>query len=123
MKNLYKFRLSPDEKLLVVSDLHVREEPKKSELEFIKKLLGKYDRIIINGDFWHESFYSFDNFIKSSWNELFPILIKKEASHICGNHDQTRKQHNNISLFCKTPQRAALWKAMEKSFILNMGTY
>lgn len=61
-------------RVLVISDLHLSHRVQKRKLAFLKKLVSEYDQVIINGDFWDNWFTTFDKFINSKWQELFPLL-------------------------------------------------
>lgn len=75
-------------KYLVLSDLHLTPKFIIKKFDYLYNLISKYDVIIINGDFW--SYYSctFEEFIESSWNQLFPLLKSKKTIYLYGNHDQ-----------------------------------
>jgi len=42
---------------------------------------------------------SFDDFFNSPWNKLFPLLKKKKAVYIFGNHDQQKFSDKRLNLF------------------------
>ena len=86
-------------KTAIISDTHLthRFEPKK--YVFLKKLLESVDEVIINGDFWDSMSTSFDSFIKSPWQQLFPLLIAKKTVYVYGNHDKKEMMDERVSLF------------------------
>ncbi len=95
---------------LVISDIHLSNpyEPKKHA--FLQKLFEQHDRIILNGDFWEGYRYSFDEFLCSKWASLFPILKKKQAIYIYGNHDREMYSDSRREKFCSW----AGWRYEEK---------
>ena len=42
---------------------------------------------------------SFNDFINSPWNQLFPLLKKRKAIYIFGNHDQQKFSDERLNLF------------------------
>jgi len=87
-------------RVLVISDLHLSHRVQKRKLEFLKKLVSEYDQVIINGDFWDNWFTTFDKFINSKWQELFPLLKEKNCIYITGNHDPIQEVDDRCKLFC-----------------------
>lgn len=77
-----------NEKILVISDLHLTTNFILKKYKYLEKLFLSVDRIIINGDFWTAYYNTFDEFIKTRWSGLFPILLDKKAIYIYGNHDK-----------------------------------
>jgi len=86
-------------KILVISDLHLTTRFDQGKCEFLEKLINRADKVIINGDFW--SYYSctFDEFVKSKWQKLFPLLRQKQAVYIFGNHDFRKWTDKRVNLF------------------------
>ena len=76
--------------ILVFSDTHLYLPFDGKKFNFLKKIISDSDQVIINGDFFDDYMISFDEFIKSPWNQLFPLLKKKKAIYIFGNHDQEK---------------------------------
>ena len=81
-------------KTLVISDTHLGKYDKEKD-QFLKRLIEKYDRIIINGDFWDNWGTSFYNFVNSEYRELLDLLKSKETVYIYGNHDY-RAEKNKL---------------------------
>lgn len=77
-----------NEKILVISDLHLTTNFILKKYKYLEKLFSSVDKIIINGDFWTAYYNTFDEFLKTRWNGLFPILLDKKAVYIFGNHDK-----------------------------------
>ncbi len=75
-------------KTIVLSDTHLYEEFDEKKFNFLKRIISKVDRVIINGDFWDSYICSFSDFINSPWKKLFPLLKTKKTVYIYGNHDK-----------------------------------
>ena len=65
-------------KTLVISDLHLTTASDPKKFRFLKKLISSFDRVIINGDLWCVYTDTFDQFINSDWQRLFPLLKSKK---------------------------------------------
>jgi predicted phosphodiesterase len=103
-------------KIVVFSDTHLEKEFNIKKFNFLKRIIEKADRVIINGDFWEGYTNTFKEFIDSPWNKLFPILKKKKTVCVFGNHDRKKYSDKNVSLFCD--------KAVNKySLIINKKAY
>lgn len=90
-------------KIIIVSDLHLSHRNfNDKQCQFLESLFGQYDQVIINGDFWCQYTSSFDQFIKSKWSILFPLLKSKNCIYIFGNHDPEEVNGKEIDLFCNT---------------------
>ena len=85
--------------ILVFSDTHLYLPFDGKKFNFLKKIISDSDQVIINGDFFDDYMISFDEFIKSPWNQLFPLLKKKKAIYIFGNHDQEKFSDKRLNLF------------------------
>jgi len=68
-------------------------------MAFLKKIISNADKVIINGDFWDGLFITFDDFLASPWQALFPLLKKKETIYIYGNHDKRERCDKRVNLF------------------------
>ncbi len=86
-------------KVLILSDTHFYEEFDQVRFDYIAALLKTADKVIINGDFWDGYLVSFDQFVNSNWNQLFPLLKKKQAIYLYGNHDLPQFADERVSLF------------------------
>lgn len=86
-------------KILIFSDTHLDSIFDESKFNFLRRIIDSSDQVIINGDFWDSWFTSFDGFIKSKWSNLFPLLLKKKAVYIYGNHDPKEKCDHRVNLF------------------------
>ncbi len=83
-------------KLLVFSDTHLTEYVEEKKFNLLKDIISKADKVVINGDFWDGYLATFDEFIHSGWKNLFPLLKKKKAVYIYGNHDSKQFKHTNL---------------------------
>ena len=88
-----------NQKILIISDTHLTKRFDKKKYDFLKKLIANSDKVIINGDFWDSWFTTFDDFVHSKWQGLFPVLLEKEAVYIFGNHDLKKETDDRIKLF------------------------
>lgn len=85
--------------ILVFSDTHLYLPFDQKKFNFLKKIISQSDQVIINGDFFDDYMISFEDFINSQWKELFPLLKKKKAVYIFGNHDQEKFSDSRLNLF------------------------
>jgi len=60
--------------ILVFSDTHLYLPFDQKKFNFLKKIISESGQVIINGDFFDGYMNKFDEFCKSSWNKLFPLL-------------------------------------------------
>lgn len=74
-------------KILVISDTHLGEKFEEKKYLLLEKVITAADKVILNGDFWDGYVTSFDQFLNSAWNKLFPLLKQKKAVYLYGNHD------------------------------------
>ena len=86
-------------KTLIISDTHLYHVFDKRKFFLLKKLFSSVDQVILNGDFWDGYRTTFDTFVSSPWKELFPLLKKKGAIYIYGNHDRKNFSDERTSLF------------------------
>ena len=108
-------------KTLVISDIHLGRKFDQKKLDFLYSLFSLYDEIVLNGDFW--CYYSFDfkNFLDSKWNELFPLLKKKNTIYIYGNHDRQSWCNEGVDLFSKEQFTSYTIKLGEREFFIEHG--
>lgn len=88
-------------KTLVFSDTHFTKKFDRKKFEALVNEIKKVDRIVINGDFWEGLYITFDEFLKSKWNKLFPLLKSKETIYVYGNHDYHTFSDQRVYRFCK----------------------
>jgi predicted phosphodiesterase len=86
-------------KTIVVSDLHLSHRFDRVRCEYLESLFAEADQVIINGDFWDNHATTFDHFVRSKWQRLFPLLLAKRSIYIFGNHDRRRDSDERVTLF------------------------
>ncbi len=108
-------------KTLVVSDTHLGSAFDPKQLDFLYSLFSLYDQIILNGDFW--CYYSFDfkEFLESDWNILFPILKKKKAIYVYGNHDRKKWCNEGVNFFSEKQTSNYTLKSGQRKFFIEHG--
>lgn len=84
---------------IVISDTHLTSKFDQRKFSFINKLIEQCDKLIVNGDFWSLYSCSFDEFINSRWQELFPLMLEKDTHYIYGNHDTPEYMDKRVSMF------------------------
>jgi len=108
-------------KTLIFSDCHLGEKFDEEKYRFLKKIIESVDRVIINGDFWEGYEMTFDSFIESKWNLLFPALLKKKAVYIYGNHDKKEFANKKLNLFSVKQTNRYKFASGEKTFYVEHG--
>jgi predicted phosphodiesterase len=86
-------------KVVIFSDTHLSNKFDLAQFEFIKGVVESVDQVIINGDFWDNYEATFDQFINSEWQKLFPLLKKKKTVYVYGNHDFQKFADERVQLF------------------------
>lgn len=86
-------------KTLIVSDIHLTHIFDEKKFLYLERLFSSIDKIILNGDFWDGYTTTFDRFVDSQWNKLFPLLKSKGAIYLYGNHDQKKFSDERTSLY------------------------
>lgn len=84
---------------MIMSDTHLYGFNKK-KYDYLSKTISRYDKVIINGDFWDGYITSFSSFLTSGWSKLFPLLKKKGTVYIYGNHDKRKYSDKRVTQFC-----------------------
>lgn len=108
-------------KTLVFSDTHLTKKFNPKKFEFLKKIIDQSDEVIINGDFWDGYLTSFDDFVKSDWQKLFPILKAKNTIYNYGNHDKTKWSDSRVNLFSVKQQKKYIRKFKDKELVIIHG--
>lgn len=90
-------------KTLVIGDLHLAGF-KQKQFEYLKQLFESVDKVILIGDFWEGYTTSFDQFLKSKWKGLFPVLKSKKTVYLYGNHDRESMMDERIKQFADKAQ-------------------
>lgn len=107
-------------KILIFSDTHLTNQFETHKYEFLQKIIGEHDRVIINGDFWDSWLTDFDSFIKSKWNKIFPLLLEKNTIYIHGDHDPSQMCDERTNLFSITSLDSYLYKSKDRQNIVYM---
>ncbi|NCN45048.1 MAG: hypothetical protein COU63_00535 [Candidatus Pacebacteria bacterium CG10_big_fil_rev_8_21_14_0_10_36_11] len=109
-------------KILLFSDSHLHPPIfKKAYFDRLVNLIEQADQVIINGDFWEGYFYSFDQFVNSKWNQLFPLLKQKHTIYLPGNHDLMSKLDKRTNLFSSAVVESYEFSSGGKNFICLHG--
>ncbi len=109
-------------KYLVFSDSHLTDRFEPNKCKALLKAIDAADRVIINGDFWDGYLVSFNTFVTSQWStKLFPLLKKKQAVYIFGNHDTQKMADNRTRLFSNIQTNQYKLTSGGKTFIFEHG--
>lgn len=108
-------------KILVISDTHLYSPFNQKKFNFLKKIISGSDKVIINGDFFDSYINTFDEFIKSPWKQLFPLLKKKGAVYLFGNHDLKKVSGNRTGLFSVSQNNRYEMTLSGKKFLFEHG--
>ena len=108
-------------KTLVFSDTHLTSRFNEGKFQFLKKIIEPVDQVIINGDFWDGYLTSFDEFVKSDWKKLFPVLKQKKTIYIYGNHDKTKWMDKRVNLFSIKQTKLLKRRFKDKELIIQHG--
>ncbi|MEK7522571.1 MAG: metallophosphoesterase [Patescibacteria group bacterium] len=107
--------------ILVFSDTHLYLPFDIKKFNFLKKIIIGSDQVIINGDFFDDYMINFEDFINSPWNQLFPLLKKKHAVYIFGNHDQEKFSDQRLNLFSDVQTSSYRLQVTSYKFIFTHG--
>lgn len=108
-------------KILIFSDTHLGEKFEENLFIKLKELINSVDKVIINGDFWDYHLISWDEFLDSKWNQLFPLLKSKNTVYTFGNHDPERLMDERMNLFSDLQTVNFELKTMSHDFIIQHG--
>jgi predicted phosphodiesterase len=86
-------------KIMVMSDTHLYGFNEK-KYKYLYNTISRYDKVIINGDFWDGYITTFSSFISSRWSGLFPLMKKRKAVYVYGNHDKKIYSDGRVKKFC-----------------------
>lgn len=86
-------------KTVVFSDTHLTHHFRPAKYARLKRIIESGDRVIINGDLWDSELTTFDKFVTSEWQQLFPLLLSKNTIYLYGNHDEEKDCDSRVSLF------------------------
>lgn len=86
-------------KTVVLSDTHLSSKFHQKKFDYLLSVIENADKVIIAGDFWDGFSITFDTFVNSKWQRLFPYLLEKNAVYLYGNHDREDWCDERVSLF------------------------
>lgn len=108
-------------KTTVFSDTHLTTKFIPEKFEFLQKVIGEADQVVINGDFWDGYFITFDQFLDSDWKKLFPLLKSKKTIYIPGNHDTKEMLDKRTELFSHQVKEFVKIKSGKNNFHIEHG--
>jgi UDP-2,3-diacylglucosamine pyrophosphatase LpxH len=108
-------------KTLIISDIHLTHKFDEKKFFFLKELMSSVDQVVLNGDFWDGYRTTFDRFMSSSWTQLFPLLKKKRAVYLYGNHDQQKFSDSRVSLFSSIQKESHELKVGNETYHIEHG--
>lgn len=108
-------------KILIFSDTHLYLPFNEKKYNFLKKIIEKSDRVIINGDFFDDYMTDFNKFVSSPWSQLFPLLKSKKTVYIYGNHDKRAFSDKRVDLFSDIQAERYKIKTPNKTFNFEHG--
>ncbi len=107
---------------LIFSDTHLTPKYEPKKFAALKEAIEQSDRVIINGDFWEGMSYKFEDFVTSSWSkELFPLLKKKQAVYLYGNHDDKDLSDERRGLFSVKQLKQFVFKSGPNTYYVEHG--
>ena len=86
-------------KTVVLSDTHLSGTFHQKKFDYLRSVIEDADRVVIAGDFWDGFSISFNDFVRSKWQKLFPYLLEKNAIYLYGNHDRKEWCDERVALF------------------------
>lgn len=113
-------KLSPV-RTLVFSDTHLSTKFNKKLFNALAELISKSDKVIINGDFWEGLAISFDDFLESGWNRLFPLLKQKDTVYVYGNHDHKMHSDDQVLRFCSKAVNEYVLETPSRKYLFRHG--
>ena len=84
---------------VVFSDTHLPPVVEPARLRYLARISSWADKIFILGDLWDSSLCTFDQFVNSNWQVLFPIWQDREAEYFFGNHDPEEICDERVNYF------------------------
>jgi len=108
-------------KLLVLSDTHLDHKYEHEKFRRLENLISESDQVILNGDFWEGYDFTFEDFLKTPWVKLFPLLKSKKTIYLFGNHDKEIFIDNRIFQFCELADHQHITKIANTNFIFEHG--
>lgn len=108
-------------KTLVFSDTHLSDVFDPLQFNHLVKIISNADRIIINGDFWDRCLCTFDQFVNSKWELLFPLLKARDTVYIFGNHDRREWTDQRVNQFSVCQCKGICIKNGTKQLLVTHG--
>lgn len=108
-------------KILIFSDSHFHKEFEEKKFTFLKRIISQADQVVIAGDFWEARLMTFEEFVHSSWNKLFPLLKNKKTIYVYGNHDKKEFSDSRVSLFSDIQTEQYRFTSGGKTFVVEHG--
>ncbi len=108
-------------KVLVFSDTHLSDIFDEKKYQYLAKIIKQADKVIINGDFWEGHGTTFGKFITSPWKQLFPLLKKRHAVYLYGNHDKKEYSDDRAGIFSDIQTKRYKLLSGDKTFIFDHG--
>lgn len=108
-------------KILIFSDTHLVKAFDQKIYTHLVDAINSVDKVIINGDFWDGFVILFDDFVKSKWSVLFPLLKRKSAVYIFGNHDRKEWSDNRVSQFSVSQTTEIVIKVKNFNYTVTHG--
>jgi predicted phosphodiesterase len=108
-------------KTLLIADTHFDTSFEPARYKAIIRLIKSVDRVVIAGDFWDSFLCSFDEFVDSGWNKMFPLLKEKKTIYIHGNHDRPKHCNERVKLFSVKQLDKYTLETKEQSFLIEHG--
>ena len=85
--------------LVALSDTHLTPRVNLKKFNYLFNLIKGADQVVIVGDWWDSRRCTFDQFLRSSWENLFPLLRSKETVYLYGNHDPREQCDGRVEQF------------------------
>ncbi|QQG44528.1 MAG: metallophosphoesterase family protein [Candidatus Roizmanbacteria bacterium] len=108
-------------KVLVLSDTHLSDKFDEKKFHYLSAKIKQANQVILNGDFWDGFITTFDKFINSYWNHLFPLLKSRKTVYVYGNHDKKDFSDERVNLFCNIATEKYELKSGKIKFIFEHG--
>lgn len=108
-------------KTIIFSDTHLTHIFDEKRYKYLRDIISTADQVIINGDFWDYYQTTFNLFIDSKWNHLFPLLKRKNTIYLYGNHDDISLCNDKVKLFSTKQNRKTHLKVGDKKLIVTHG--
>lgn len=106
---------------LILADTHLTHRFKPVLYRQLVKIISKHDRVILNGDFWDGYQTTFEKFVNSEWQQLFPLLKKKKTVYVEGNHDPFTFADARLTLFAGKQVEEFAFKSGNRTFHVEHG--